>query len=49
MRDVVGINAERWEEWIRNHRRGDVDHSVVAMVCLSFLRELTKVINETVI
>ena len=49
MCDVVGVDAERWEEWIRNHRRGNVDHSVVVEVCLSFLWEFAKVINETVI
>ena len=49
MRDVVRVNAERREVRIRNHRRGDIDHSIVVMVCLSFLREVTKIINETVI
>ena len=47
--DVVGVNTERWEVWIRNHRRGDVDHPVVVVVGLSFRREVAKVIDETVI
>lgn len=49
MRDVVRVNAERGEVRVRNHRRGDVDHSIVVMVCLSFLREVPKIIKETVI
>ena len=49
MCDVVRVNAERREVRIRNHRGGDVDHSVVVMVRLSFLREVAKIVNETVI
>ena len=49
MCDVVGVNAERWEERVRNHRRGDVDHAIVVMVCLSFLRKVPEIINETII
>jgi hypothetical protein len=49
MCDVVRVNAERREVRIRNHGRGDVDHSIVVMVRLSFLREVAKIINETVI
>jgi hypothetical protein len=49
MCDIVRVNAERREVRIRNHRRGDVDHSIVVMVRLSFLREVAKIINETVI
>lgn len=49
MCDVVRVNAERREVRVRNDRRGDVDHSIVVMICLSFLREVAKIINETVI
>ena len=47
--DVVGINAERWEVRIWNHRRGDVDYTIVIIVCLSFRREIAEVIDETFI
>ncbi len=49
MCDIVRVNAEGGEVRIRNHRRGDIDHSIVVMVCLSFLREVAKIIDETVI
>ena len=49
MCDVVRVDAERGEVRIRNHRRGDVDYAIVIMICLSFLREVAKIINETVI
>lgn len=47
--DVVRVNAERREVRIRNHRWGDVDHSIVVMVSLSFLRKVTEIIKEAVI
>jgi hypothetical protein len=48
MRDIVSVNAECWEQRIRNHRRCHVDNAVVVIVRFSFLGEVAEIINETV-
>ena len=47
--DVVGVNAKRWEVRVRDHRRCDINNAVVVIVRFSLLREVTEIINETVV
>lgn len=48
LRDIVSVNAKRWEVRVRDHRRCDVNNTVVAIVRFPLLGEVTEIIDERV-